>query len=180
MSKRMNERLKVFRKLRGDNGYGPHVFSFEEVDEVALQMETALDSIVTRGMTEEDAHLIAGISQHIHHGTFTGIARRRGRAWRIVAALADRLIQFEGLAKIYLSGAACAVNLDAAVGVKLVYHSRRLDTLAAVTAQDTSETQAMLEQGIQESREFALRVWRDTRECYWTNFSNRMIKRGDP
>ena len=34
MSKRMNERLKVFHKLRGDNGYGPHVFSFEEVDEV--------------------------------------------------------------------------------------------------------------------------------------------------
>ena len=127
----------IFDFLTGRNGSGPEVLEEVEPEVVERVMQDTLNRAALGGITNEDAQLITGISQHVDGGLFHRIARRRGSSWRLVAALADRVVQFEGLAKIHIAIALQTHNMDIVLALKSLSTFQRIRLIQQACEQDT-------------------------------------------
>lgn len=106
------KRERVRYKLFGNNGYGPHVFDDDEVDEVERQL-TALEISIVRGMALADAELITALSRHAEAGAFARAGELGGQSWHIISALADRFRSLEWAARSRLARSAQLMNAAA-------------------------------------------------------------------
>ena len=115
--------------LTGRRGTAPEAIEELEPVDVERSLRETLNRAVTNDLTTDDAFVITAISQHVDGGLFQRIARRRGSSWSTTAALADRIVQFEGLAKIQIAIAMQAQNMDIGLGLKSMSSLERLDLI---------------------------------------------------
>lgn len=175
----MNERQTIFDVLTGRNDQGTEPLDEEILDEVepeAVQrvLEATLNRAALGGITDQDAQLITGISQHVDGGLFHNIARRRGSGWRLVAALADRVVQFEGLAKVHIAIALQAQNMDIALALKSLSTLQRLEFIMKACEAESPELQEFMARGIATAQDRVLRVWEKAPDDYLRDTSRRM------
>jgi hypothetical protein len=173
---RVEERDRVVVDwFTGQNGQGSEPFE-DQVDPEAMQrvMQSTLNRVALGGITDEDAQIITGISQHVEGGLFHQIARRRGGSWRLVAALADRVVQFEGLAKIHMAVAMQTQNMDIALALKSMSTLQRLEHILNVCGGESPAIRAIMAEGITRAQARVLAVWEKAPDDYLRDASRRM------
>jgi hypothetical protein len=137
-------------------------------------MQDTLNRAALGGITNEDAQLITGISQHVDGGLFHRIARRRGNSWRVVAALADRVVQFEELAKIHIAIALQTQNMDIVLALKSLGTFQRFKLIQQACEQEPPEIQDLMARGFEVAQDRALKVWEKAPNDYLSDTSRRM------
>jgi hypothetical protein len=130
----MNNGEQLRQYLIGGNGHASAPTE-ENAKQVARKLQGLLASL-ERGreqLSRDDLDLLLGIGHHIERGTFDKIASRRGGSWRVVSALADRIVELEGTAILHMYSNEYAAQLTwkAAVTVaKTEIHMNALQNLA--------------------------------------------------
>lgn len=173
---RIDERERIVVDwFTGQNGQGSEPLE-DQVDPEAMQR--VLQRIVNRkaldGITDEDAQLITSISQHVDGGLFHQIARRRGGSWRLVAALADRIAQIEGVAKIHISTAMQVQNIEIGIALKSMSTLQRLEYIRKVCDEESPELQTLMAEGITRAQERVLAVWEKAPQDFLRDVNRRM------
>lgn len=164
----------IFNSFTGRNGSGPEALENIEPEAVERVMQNTLNRVALSGMSDEDAQLITGISHHVEGGLFERIARRRGSSWRVVAALADRVVQFEGLAKIHTAISFQTDNMVVVMALKTKSSVQRLKLIQQACAQESAELEELLGPGFEIAIEQVLEVWEKTPRNYWKDARRRM------
>lgn len=164
----------ILNILTGQNGASPEEIENVEPAEMERSLEDAINRAATKNLTDEDAFLISAVSHHVDGGLFQRVARRRGSSWRTTAALADRIVQFEGLAKIHLEIAFQTENMDLALALKIKSFLDRLDLIKKNCDQMEPDSRDIMYQGLAMAKERGLRVWEKAPNDFLRDASRRL------
>lgn len=164
----------LFDILTGRNGNGPEEVESMEPADIERSMRAALNHAVANNLTTDDAFLITAISHHVDGGLFQRIARRRGSSWGVIAALADRIVQFEGLAKIHLEIAFQTQNMDIALALKSMSSLQRHDLVKKACERLDDDSKNIMYEGIAMAKDRVLRVWEKAPDDFLNDASRRM------
>ncbi len=161
----------ISAKLAGANGFGSDSFSDDDGEGVQRALTDLHARISRGGMSRGDAALVLGVSRHINARSFMETARRRAAAWRMISALANRVVEFEGLARIHFESAEFAGQLALQLPYTVADKEVRLMPLAEFAREhDLTAAQRVIEQ----ARDYLVEVADDTLHRYWEDVGKRM------